>query len=150
MSDRPFTSRCKMRRGGCHQQPWLPGSTNRCSRPCGLPNGQEGACDCTRHPVTPRESTAHQSDRHASQNTGNLRGGPFCDFWVVEWQDLRWFFFCMRCRRRDPDKRRGWYVNSDGWVSTDSEDSDDQPSAVGENFGSRYMVSPEPKRRKIQ
>ena len=72
-----------------------------------------------------------------------------CNEWITEWivwrrfdaervvvgcdllsfqlspsQNLQWFFFCRRCRRRDRNLR-GWYINADGAVSSDSEDSDD-------------------------
>ena len=36
----------------------------------------------------------------------------------------RWFFFCSRCRRHDY-MLRSWYINRDGWASSDSEDSAD-------------------------
>ena len=84
--------------------------------------------------------------RRFDYESGAQRGGPFCNFClVVDWQDLRWLFFCMRCRRRDPDLRC-WYTDG-----TDSEDDDDQPLAVGENSGSRYYGQPRTeKRTKVQ
>ena len=67
-------------------------------------------------------------------------------FWLVEdCLDLRWFFYCVRCRRRDP-ALRGWYINADGAVSTDSEDSDDDHRPLARTL----VLTPAPKRFKRQ
>ena len=35
---------------------------------------------------------------------------------------MAWFFFCSQCKVKK-SSLRGWYINADGYVSTDSEGS---------------------------
>ena len=65
---------------------------------------------------------------------------------VADCLDLRWFFYCVRCRRRDPDLQ-GWYSNVDDVVSTDSEDSDDDHRPLATRT---LVLTPAPKRFKRQ
>jgi len=45
-----------------------------------------------------------------------------------QWHDMAWFFFCSKCKVRK-SSLRGWYINADGNVSTDSESSTYKRSA---------------------